>query len=605
MQKSLHVFSVFVMTLVLILCQTPDALAKKYAITAVNIEAQLQNNGDMSVSESRTYQFDGKYSYAFVKIPKHPRVKWRHFRLLEDGRKYLKGDSEKPGTYRVIRRSSEIEIRWFFNARNETRTFQLNYLAQNVVERFYDGAVVYYQFIGDAWSKSQQNVEVNVLPPQALTANEVRTWLHGPLWANIDIQRDGSLVATCRNLPAETFLEVRAIYPVASFTEVNQQESYIVDTIVSEEGQWAEEANRRRIALQERQKSRDERMGWGRYLLAVLSGLALVALLWLFRRFGKRPDLPQRVDMVSEIPDQTPPALLYYLLHQKTIGGAALTATMFDLARRGILSVTETASEKTGFFGGRKTVLDYQWKLNSEALDLRKSSLRVFELQLLEFLFNELPGDGMTVSVKTIQKQQGKFTKFFSKWSKVVREEGKKQGWYDRHISIGMYWGFGLAGLMTLIGLVSIPLFEVLAVIPLVTAVLIFVGALLIDHRTLEGEVLFRKWRALKKYLKETSAISSDEKWLNNIEGFLVYSVILGISGKALKKLAESLTPEQAAQFIPWYIVIHNNPTGGIGEAFSAMSASTASALSSATGAGGGASGGGGGGAGGGGGGAG
>ncbi|OVE80107.1 hypothetical protein BVY01_00845, partial [bacterium I07] len=168
---------------------------KSYQYTGVQFEAQLNSDGSMNVTESRTYRFKGRYRFAFRTFPLNGPVSFESFQLAEGGKSYSRSSTEEPGTFQVNRSSDEIEVKWFYNASNETRTFDISYRVQNAVKRHEDAAVLYYQFISDDFSRSSSGVLLKIHPPSAIKADDVREWLHGPLWATSRIEGDGTIYA--------------------------------------------------------------------------------------------------------------------------------------------------------------------------------------------------------------------------------------------------------------------------------------------------------------------------------------------------------------------------------------------------------------------------
>ncbi|MEE9503203.1 MAG: hypothetical protein V3V48_14105, partial [Candidatus Aminicenantaceae bacterium] len=133
-------------------------------------------------------------------------------------------------------------------------------------------------------------------------------------------------------------------------------------------------------------------------------------------------------------------------------------------------------------------------------------------------------------------------------------------------------------------------------------SVAVFVLCFLTPHRTKEGEMLARHWKALKRYLLKYHYRSMDKSaLLNRIDDYLVYGIVLGLGQKIFKELAAYIPAEEYQRYVPWY-VYHGIGTGAFtpdafASAFSSMVATTTSSMSTASGVGGGASAGGGGGA--------
>jgi hypothetical protein len=583
--------------------------AKSYSITGVNIDARLSPDGNMEIVESRTYKFNGSFSFAYREIPAGGPVEFEDFKVSEDGRAYRRADSGEPGTYTVERSGGKVTLTWYYKAVSETRTFDFSYRARGAVRRYNDVAVLYFKFIGEEWELSQYNVALTVRPPAGLLAGDIREWLHGPLWASSRIEPDGTIIAECKHLPKRTLLEIRALYPLRAFPDAPVEDGSVREQIMAAEARAAQEANERREMAIEKAAHDKKRGERGRSVAVGIGILGLAAWWWLYKTFRKKPAVPRTLGMTSEIPDDTPPALVSYLLYSRRIGGAALVGTLLDLGRRGILNLREERVKKKSFWGGMKTRSEYHWDLDRAGWDGQAASMPGYENSLIAFIFNDIAGGADSIPIETIKKKRGDFIKFFKKWKKSVEGAGKEKGWFDKRSIHGGYYSLALgAGLMLIAGLLALifgPWGAILAGAGLVVLIL----SMLIPHRTAEGETTARQWKAVQKYLKAHEFRNTDRQHvLNHVSEYLVYGVVLGLADKYYKELAAYIPEGEHRSYVPWY-VFHGRGTGqfspeAFGQAFSSMIATTTSTMSSASGTGGGASGGGGGGAGGGGGGA-
>ena len=601
--KSLSLFICFIVVLTFV----SNALAdKEYRIDDVYIEARLQEDGSADILESRTYRFtEGEFRYAFQTFPATGQVSYEGFQVSEDELDYQRSESESPGTYSVRQGESHIEVRWFFRAEEESRTFSLHYKINDAVLLYDDAAVFYFQFIGDEWPKRQDNIELRVIPPESILPSDLNAWLHGPLWGEYRIESDGSITAWCQRLPRRSYFEIRALYPIGLFNRAQRRSALVRQVIMDQEAEWAEEANRMREEDVRKFEAQKERWELGKWIML---GITLVGIyLWsqIYRKYGKKPTLPELPKIASDIPDNSPPAFVGYLLNDRQIYGGALVGTLFALARREILAMRQEEEERK--IGGTKTM--YFWDLKREKWNADKSKLSNYENDLINFFFNELAEGEDTIDVKTIQKKQTKFMKFFQEWKKDVKEEAKEKGWWDEESIKGLKKSLALSGILIAVTIPSAFLFGPWAVILGTYACIVLVLSLIIPHRTQEGERLAQHWKALKRYMNKYEFRTADSNLiLRQIDRYFVYGVVLGLQKKVFKELAAFLPADNHARYIPWY-VFHETSSGGFSpdafaSSFSTMIATTTSAMSSASGAGGGASVGGGGGAGGGGGGA-
>ena len=573
---------------------SPKAFAdKSYQITQVDINAQLHPDGSMEVIESRTYRFEGSFRFAYRELPTTGPVSFQDFWVAENGQPYQLSNSEKPGTYKITKMSGQIKVMWFYRASNESRTFDFHYRVQNAVQRYDDAAVLYFKFISEDWERWQKNVRVLLKPPALLSKDQINEWLHGPLWAESQIGVDGMIVAWCEHLPKHTYLEVRALYPPEAFSQLEQKSGLVRVQIMAEESQWAQEANRQREITIKKEAARQKRWAVGKWIVSIMSLAGLLAWWSLFKKYGKRPNLPTRMKIASDIPDKTPPALVGYLLNNQQIYGGALVSTLLDLAQRGFIALREEQKEKKGFLGGSREKTEYFWDLKRNYWIQHSSELFKYENELLRFIFDELANGENSIGIDRIKKQQNKFTKFFTKWKKEVKKLGKEKDWFDKESMHGMFYSLGVSVTMLLLTVAATFLFGPWAVILGVATAIAFVLSFFIPHRTREGEMQAQQWKAVKRYLQKYHYRSADRtSLLSRINDYFVYGVVLGLSSKVYKELATYIPADSHSTYLPWY-AYHGAGAGAFspesfGAAFSSMVATTTSAMSTASGAGGG-----------------
>jgi len=608
MIKASHISPILMLLLVLAVAVTllmplSAASAKSYRITGVDIHAELKPDGSMDVLESRTYRFNGSFSFAFRDFPAEGRVRFGDFKVFEGAVAYRLSDSGEPGTYSIERDADKTTVTWHYKADDESRTFDFRYRARDAVRRHDDVAVLYFKFITEEWGIRQDNISITVRPPAGLLAGDIREWLHGPLWASSMIEQDGTIIAECKSLPAHTYLEVRALYPTLAFEGAPAEAGSVREQTMAEEARWAQEANHRREIDLEKAAARTKRDERARNIGIGIGILGLAAWWWLYKTFRRKPVLPRSLELTSEIPDNTPPALVSYLLYSRRIGGAALVGTMLDLSRRGILNLREERVEKKRFWGGMKAVSEYHWDLERPRWDGQASGMLDYENSLIDFIFNDLAGGADSIPIETIKKKRRDFIKFFRKWKKSVEKAGKEKAWFDERSIRGGYYSLALgAGLLLLAGLMFF-LYGPWGALVGVAGAVVLILSLLIPHRTAEGESKAKHWKAVQKYLKTYEFRNTDrQSLLGHISEYLVYGVVLGLTTKFYKEVAAYIPEGAHAAYVPWYIY-HGHGTGefspaAFGEAFSSMITTTTTTMSSASGTGGGASGGGGGGAG-------
>lgn len=613
-QRAWSAVPAILILLVLMLSSQPALADKSYRMKDVSITADLASDGSMSVSEARTYRFKGRFKYAFRTFRLDERISYADFRVSENGQPYELADSKEPGTYRVTQDDGEIEVRWYYRARNEARTFTLDYRVDGAVKRHDDTAVLYYKFVGDDFRKTTRNLSITVNPPAPISQFDVRQWAHGPLWAGSATADGGIVTATCENLPRKRFFELRILYPEELFAAAPLTPGYVVGDILAEEEAWAEAANRKREKMRADAAALKERQKIGIWALPLLVGLAAWWFFLIARKYGRRPEVPAVPTSSGEIPGDLPPAMVAYLLNSRTVTPPALMATLMDLAGRGFLEFREEHELGKGFLGKEKWTTRHLWVLDRQHHAAQAHSLAPHEAMVIEFVFEDLPQepstdpDRVVVDQESFKQKKSEVRKFFQAWSKEVKQAAEAHDFFDQDSFKGRNQGMWLgAGLMAL-ALAMVPLFHAQALIPGLAGLVLLLGALGIVHPTRDGMIQMRRWKGLRSYLKGGGYESAPRQSVLDLMGpYFVYGVVLGLEKKHLDHLGGLIPANQAGVVMPWYHTGHGpdgSPAASFGASFSTAVASVNSAMSSSTGAGGGASGGGGGGAGGGGGGA-
>jgi len=607
-------FSV-VLSLLLVLVLSGEARAdKSYKMESVAVVADLNADGSMTVVENRTYRFKGKFTAAFRTFPLTSGVSYTEFGVSENGEAYRLSDDKEPGSFVISNADDEVEVRWYYRARSETRTFTVSYVVHDVIVRHQDAAVLYYQFVGDDFRKSTESFEVVVNPPAPTEQWNVQQWAHGPLWGISSTSEDGVVTATCQNLPRRRFFELRILYPPEIFGDVAQLDGYIVDAVMAEESAWAEAANARREEAIENAATLEKRMKTGAWAMPLFLAMAVFWFIRIAQRYGKRPIVPTQTFDPSAVPSDLPPALVQYLIADRSITGNAIMGTMLDLARRGFLEFREEQELKKNFLGREKWEPSRYWLLKREYYQAHASDLARFEEMLIKFVFEELAADpvgdedGVRVSTAAFKKRKSDVIRFFKEWSREVKQAGQECNFYDEKSIRGRNQGLLLGGVVLVAAALFALFFRQWALVPALGGVILVLSSLGIVHHGAEGHIQAKRWKSLKKYLTSRQLKQSEpSQVLKSIEPYFVYAAVLGLQKKHLAQLGDFIPTTGSHTYVPWYYY-SNSGEGFSGESFatsfSASISAVNSAMSSSTGAGGGASGGGGGGAGGGGGGA-
>lgn len=200
----------------LLVVPAAPARAKSYELSRMRIGAELRADGSFLIREDLTFDFDGSFRRVARTIPLGA---WSisEAAVSERGRAYeavrYAGD-EAPGTY-VFTDDGEYEIRWFYVAADQERTFTVSYLVRDAVFAYDDVAELYWKFVGDQWEVPARDVSAVLTLPAGATREEIRAWGHGPLEGEVTILDGRTITWEVDRLPPRTFVEGRVAFPTA------------------------------------------------------------------------------------------------------------------------------------------------------------------------------------------------------------------------------------------------------------------------------------------------------------------------------------------------------------------------------------------------------
>jgi uncharacterized membrane protein len=582
------------------------AAAKDYSITDVVIDAQVMPNGNLKVHESRTLDFSGTFHYVY----------WDYSTkgsegVVVTGASGPTGPYERipatatpvPGTWWFVDTGDAVHVQLNFELTDTSATFGIDYVVRGAAKRWDDIAELYWQFIGDQATVPADHVRVAVHLPAGVTRDQVRAWAHGPLWGNVGIEPDASVVMTVDPLPAGTFVESRILFPAAALAKAKPTAGAREAAVLAEEQKLADQAN------SDRTKARLKVIAWG----VVGFGFPLVALVLvvlLYIKYGREPKTQFQAQYWRDIPQPPlPPALVGFIWRMGTLARDDATATLLDLVNRKVIDLERVTVHKERLFGKDDTI-SYKLTLRDERLE----ELLPYERHLVTFLFHEVaesPSLVLSELKDLATTHRAAFAKGYSSWTTMATKEGERRQYLDagadRMAFIGgalAFVGAVAAGAAAIFSgwlwfFVSIP----------VCVVLIF-AARAIKRRSQEAAELHAQYAALERYLKDFGRLQ--EKPPDAVvlwEQFLVYAVVFGIADEVVKAMTVKV-PDVIDDpgFRTGYFIWFASPGDGGMAAFDEMHQSFSAAVSVATsssssgsGGGGGFSGGGGGGGGGGG----
>lgn len=557
--------------LFLILSAFHSAQAKEYTIPTIRIEATILPDGSVRIVEHRTYVFDDDFSWADYRLPLKGFTAIENITVTENGRSYLNRNDEQPGTFLVNRDNEEIQIKWFYEAENEQRTFTIAYTLKGAIVTGPKWAEFFWNYISAEREKDTESLRIEMKLPAAVTTDSLYVWERGPE-SKIDLQKTSSgYTLTAKNLDDDESVKIRSVFPthllLTTAKTINDDDFSLASARQNEETyQKEQEAIQQRNALY---------AGYGQKLLIAVSLLSIIAFIFFFRKYGKRhaagPGIP---DETLLIPGRLKPAVAGWLLMKRNVGSAQLMATLLDLARRKYFVIKEQEPEKK-WLSGEKKIFTIESSGNSS-----KDDLTSWESDLHDFVNEQIADDNNRID-KLFSASSYKASKWFSSWKKKLNHSCKAHGWYDQASYTGAY--ANAAAQLPLLAGSAVATFWAgpIGVIGIAITTICMIASLGIIRRTPGGERTYRQWKAYRKGLKNAPEHAVDR---NILDRHFIYAISFGLS----KTEIESLFNQCDASTIAFYwFIFHGNSHHSASEiagTFSTLGASGAAAFPGAAG---------------------
>ncbi|MDO5721575.1 MAG: DUF2207 domain-containing protein [Actinomycetaceae bacterium] len=527
-----------------------------YSIDSVDILAQVEPNGDLSVTESRTFSFHSPHSVTWIDFGilqsySHVEVSGASTFTGDDAQDLTEVDFDPqwrteggPGENHFSFDEDENTVYAFFPRGRGSRVVTFEYVIRSQVDKYQDAAVLYHQFVASNWPVDSNNVSVRLQLPQGEgRAGEegILVWGHGPL--DGEVVRDlgtGQVSAHAQRVHSGQYFELRVLFPPAWLSAVEADSPQVHPkpiraAIVDRETTWAEEANAQRLRTR-----------------VSLAAAALVPLLyWLLgsalQAWGSRYPRPIfREKYWRDRPDANLPASLGFSgpVHPVVVGlnhyGTQEPHRLFStnlvwLVHQGWISLRQ-AEKKS-------------WVLVSERPGQEPSD--PIDKAMLDLIFKVVADGGDQVKMADFKnarlQRASAYSDGYQAWLDACQESYSSQ-------SLGRRWveqvaNFGFKGLGYLIMLIAalqgIFYFDQWGLWALVFAVPLLVTALavmyyddLMRRFTRKGAELEAYLRALGNWLRDFTAL--DERPPSDVQVwgyFMVYANLLGISEQVLNNL--------------------------------------------------------------------
>lgn len=566
----------FILSIVLAVPQAVQA--KEYTIPTIRVEVQVQPDGTVRITEHRTYKFEGDdFSWADYRLPFRGFKSITDIRVAENGQPFTNENSEEPGTFMVSRNDDQVQIKWFYNAEDEERTFSISYTLEGALVIGPAWAEFFWNYLSPDREKDTRTLRIDMQLPAAVGTDSMYSWKRGPQ-DNITLQETSAgYTVRATNIDDDEFVKIRSVFPRSVFDEgtVTTNDSDFTLAWARQDEKNYQEAEAKRQARQARYAA------YGQQLTIVIALLSILAFLFFYRKYGTR----HSAGTVSStetimIPGRLKPAVAGWLLMKRNIGSPQLMATILDLARRKHFIIKEEAPEKK-WMGGEKKVFSIE-RTDTQPQD----ELADWEADLADFVNTQIKNNNNRID-KLFSESSYKASKWFSSWKKKVNNHCKTFGWYDQESYTGVYGNVAVQIFLLIASIIATVWAGPVGIVGITITTLFLIGSMAIIRRTPEGERTYKRWKAYREGLKNAGRHSFEQDVLDK---HFIYAVAFGLSKDDIQTVFEQYS---GSEIVFYWFVFHGDGVRSASEVagtFSTLSATGASAFPGATGGGAGAS---------------
>lgn len=305
--------------------------------------------------------------------------------------------------YALKNKKGQFEIAWGVHAEDTTRTYKISYTIVDAVKNYKDCSEFYWQFISTDSEIPANIVTGTITLPTAVSNKEdLKVWAHGPLNGNITILSNDTVKFEVEDLRRNTMLEARVVTPTNVFvSNQNTSEEQKLQSILEQEQKWADEANKKREQIRQRQENTRKILIIG---AIIFNGIGLVLAIIIIKKIIKyhkelkehpviKPEM--EIKYFRDIPDESAtPAEAGFLYYFKNAGlqynmSKVISATMLDLCLKGYLTfeivegkkdqIRVTLKQKeTGSLSGDETII-YELLEKVANKETRSFTMKEFE----------------------------------------------------------------------------------------------------------------------------------------------------------------------------------------------------------------------------------
>lgn len=376
------------------------AESKSYYISNIVINAAVKENGDMSVSESYDYVFDGSFNG----------IKREVNTAGSDGIKDISVEVSKSGVTEkgnteISEDGNKTEIKINSKSENETKNFKINYTIKNAVTKFSDLGELKWVFY-----KNKSNVKINKITAYVMLPKDimskVKYYGEGPKRGKTSLNGN-EIKLELDNLEKDDVIGISALFP-------------------SEWVNTSKVVDMKRDAYYEKKEGEKGRNTIVGFLIVVIA--ASLAIAFIYPKHKKRKEAIKAYreghiffsDLYCmDMPSDMPPALVSVLL-DNDIDIEEFLATIIYLSNKGAIEFLDAGFEEKDFE-------KISFRIND---DYDKNVLMEYEIFLINWLREYSRNNIVSLEELKEESRKGKFIAKYVEWKKIILKQAEKMNFY-------------------------------------------------------------------------------------------------------------------------------------------------------------------------------
>ena len=511
------------------------SFAANYRIEKLDIEANLQKDGSMVVSEAVTYDID-EINGVYFDIDAKGFGELEDLQVFEDDPNTSSFKEVDTSNYEVSVSDELYRIKLYSKNQNNIRTFKFVYKLPEAIKVYDDVAQFNRKMVGKEWQQGINYITAKVIIPVSASYDNsnILVFGHGPLTGEVD-KEGNTVIYKLNNYYPGDFLEAHILMEPEIFSEYNKSKIVHKDMkqkLLDMEAKLADEANAERDKARRQPNKFKKLFGKQGLMLGVLVSIWGALIFYIYGIYRRKNRVKNSVGKyLRELPDDSSPALVGSFMTD-SIGGNEILATIVDLIRRKILRL-ETSEEKSII-----TLVGNTEKLSAQ------------ERVIVDIYINDF-GDGKSLDLKSFgffQKVPMSTARKFEKWKTIIQSEmNRKDLVFEGFKGMGKDLFYkSLCGIILGIkffgNILEKAMESKMFLIIIIMGVILFISLTKARYPRKELAEAKDKWQAFKNFLSdysqlEEAKITSVHLW----EQYFVYAVALGVSEKVVKAYKKAL----------------------------------------------------------------